>query len=199
MKQNRRAISFLVIFALQRQDKDYRKMTAACCVTTNPLFYHIYRTVDNMQNGVHRLSDELVRLRALGDVPDTKPDTESELDDKEESLIYIPKFNDKSIISTAEQDTSPKEEDAVIDNDSSPVQEVSAFAEVTREPALDKVPISALGIDSDIVGNFLASKRRIKVLKKELIKEEKLHNVYAEGIFAKLTELGDDSEEDHCD
>ena len=45
-------------------------MTAACCVTTNPLFYHIYRTVDNMQNGTHRLSDELMRLRELGDAAD---------------------------------------------------------------------------------------------------------------------------------
>ena len=132
----------------------------------------------------------------MGDAPDDKPDTESELDDKEESLIYIPKFNDKSIISTAEQDTSPKEGDAVINHDSVPAQEVSAFAEVITASAHNKVPVSALGIDSDIVGNFLASKRRIKALKKELIKEEKLHIVYAEGIYAKLTELGDDSEEE---
>ena len=79
------------------------------------------------------------------------------------------------------------------------VQQVSAFTEVIQEPGQDKVLVSALGIDCDIVNNFLASKRRIKALKKELAKEEKLHHAYAEGIFVKLTELGDYSEEDGRD
>ena len=140
--------------AFQSQNKEWKRMTAACCVTTNPLFYHIYRTVDNMQNGVHRLSDELVRLRELGDAPDDKQDTESELDDKAESPVYVPNYNDKSAISTAEQDTSPKEENAVTNHDTIPIQEVSAFAEEIREPAHDKVPVSELGIDIDIVVDY---------------------------------------------
>ena len=174
-------------------------MTVACCVTTNPLFYHIYRTVDNMQNGTHRLSDDLMRKRELGDADDHNPDTESELDEKEDSLVHIPKTYSQSINTTAEQDTSPKEENAVINHDTILVQEVSAFMEEIQEPAHDKVPVSELGIDIDIVGNFLASKRRIKALKKELAKEKKLHHAYAEGIFVKLTELGDYSEEDDRD
>ena len=88
--------------ALQQQDKEWKRMTAACCVTTNPLFSHIYKTVDNMHNGVHRLSDELMRLRELGDAPEDKPDTESELEDKEDSLVYVPNSYDKSNVSTAE-------------------------------------------------------------------------------------------------
>ena len=119
--------------------------------------------------------------------------------DHVDSLVHIPKTYSQSINTTAEQDTSPKEENAVINHDTIPVQEVSAFMDEIQEPAHDKVPVSELGIDIDIVGNFLASKRRIKALKKELAKEEKLHHAYAEGIFVKLTELGDYSEEDDCD
>ena len=143
-------------------------------MTTNPLYKHIYKTVDNMRKGVHRLSDELMTRRELGDAADNYYETESELNEMSSDSVASQPPKGQIIISTFEQLTSSKDDDPVVASNSEAALEISAFTEATNKPTHDKIEVAALGIDRDTIENVIATKRRIKALKKELEKEEKL-------------------------